>query len=87
MILSEYDRERHMRQVYEEGRAEGERLGREEGERLGREEGERLGREKVFKKALQLLQPLLANGQIEDLEKAVNDPEFQKKLLEEFDIL
>jgi len=95
MILSEYDEERHMRQTYEEGRAEGERLGRAEGERLGRAEGEKLGRaegeklgrEQGIKTTLLLLQRILADGRMEDLEKAVNNPEFQKKLLEEFDIL
>lgn len=45
------------------------------------EEGENAGKSKVN----ELFKRLLAAGRLEDFKRSVDDPEFQKKLFEEFD--
>lgn len=62
--IYEYDEERHMRFVREEGRDEGRSEGQED--------------------ILALMQRLFAAGRMEDAQRAAEDKEFCKKLLEEF---
>ena len=65
------------------GREEGERIGREEGERIGREEGERIGREEGAKQINELHKRLIELGRIDDLKRAVEDSDYQGRLLKE----
>ena len=70
MSIYEYDEERHMRQTRAEGYEDGEAAGMKKGE-------DRINR----------LNSILAKqNRTEDIIKAANDPEYQKKLLEEFSI-
>ena len=70
MSIYEYDEERHMRQTRAEGDEDGEAAGMKKGE-------DRINR----------LNSILAKqNRTEDIIKAANDPEYQKKLLEEFSI-
>ena len=90
MSIYEYDEERHMRQTraegYEDGEAagikKGEAIGRKQGEIIGRQQGEEIGRNQIN----QLTIILAERNRTEDIIKAANDPEYQKKLLEEFSL-
>jgi predicted transposase/invertase (TIGR01784 family) len=58
----------------------------EKGKKIGKELGEKIG-EKRGKELLNLLnQKLVSDQRIDDLVRATTDPEFQKKLLEEYNI-
>ena len=59
------------------------RIGREEGERIGREEGERIGREEGAKQINELHKRLIELGRIDDLKRAVEDSDYQERLLKE----
>ena len=59
------------------------RIGREEGERIGREEGERIGREEGAKQINELHKRLIELGRIADLKRAVEDSDYQGRLLKE----
>ena len=59
------------------------RIGREEGERIGREEGERIGREEGAKQINELYKRLIELGRIDDLKRAVEDSDYQGRLLKE----
>ena len=59
------------------------RIGREEGERIGREEGERIGREEGAKQINELHKRLIELGRIDDLKRAVEDSDYQGRLLKE----
>ena len=74
MSIYEYDEERHMRQTRAEGY--------EDGEAAGMKKGEAAGMERIN----QLNIVLAKQNRTEDIIKAANDPEYQKKLLEEFSI-
>ena len=79
MILTEYDEQAHIKSEkeisYEEGKAEGLKAGREE----GREEGE-----DALAKLIKCLQE---DARIEDINKALSDKEYRKKLMQEYNIL
>jgi len=60
-----------------------ERIGLAKGLAEGLEKGLEKGQERL-NKVNQLTTLLLENGRIEDLKRAAVEPEFQKKLLEEF---
>ena len=90
MSIYEYDEERHMRQTraegYEDGEAagmkKGEEIGMRQGKIIGRQEGEKIGTNRIN----QLTLILASQNRTEDIIKAANDPEYQKKLLEEFSL-
>ena len=60
----------------------GRKIGREEGRTEGRAEGETLGVSRIN----QLIFELSKHGRTDDIVKAAADAEYQKKLLEEFDL-
>ena len=60
----------------------GRKIGIEEGRVAGRAEGETLGVSRIN----QLILELSKHGRTEDIVKAAADEEYQKKLLEEFDL-
>ena len=70
MSIYEYDEERHMRQTRAEGYEDGEAAGRQQGM-------DRINQLTIF---------LAEQNRTEDIIKAANDPEYQKKLLEEFSL-
>ena len=72
--IYEYDEERHMKTVRQEGREEG----RQEGRQEGRKEGE--------DKTVQLFQKLMDDKRDEDLKRALSDQEYRKKLYREYGI-
>ena len=74
MSIYEYDEERHMRQTRAEGY--------EDGEAAGMIKGEAIGRQQINQ--LNIL--LEEQNRTVDIIKAANDPEYQKKLLEEFSL-
>ena len=74
MSIYEYDEERHMRQTRAEGY--------EDGEAAGMKKGEVIGMDRIN----QLTIILAKLNRTEDIIKAASDPEYQKKLLEEFSL-
>ena len=70
------------------GQERGERIGQERGERIGQERGERIGQERGEKTGRQalsaLLQMLLQEGRTEDINRVLQDNEYQEKLLQEY---
>ena len=70
------------RRGIEAGRKIGRQEGREEGRQEGRKEGETLGVSRIN----QLILELSKRGRTDDIVKAAADEEYQKKLLEEFDL-
>ena len=68
MSIYEYDEERHMRQTRAEGYEEGEAIGLQKGE----------------SRINQLNLILIKQNRADDIVKATADPDYQKKLLEEF---
>ena len=71
--LSHYDLEYTMRKREEQGL--------EQGIAIGEERGIAIGEERMN----DLYSWLFANGRDEDVKKAISDPEYRKKLFEEFD--
>ena len=69
-----------MRQTRAEGYEDGEAAGRKIGEEIGRQQGEEIGTNRIN----QLTIILAKENRTEDIIKAANDPEYQRKLLEEF---
>ena len=84
--IYEYDEERHMRQVLEEGREEGCKEGREEGRKEGREEGREEGRRESEERMSRLILALDKSGRLAESVRAVSDPEYLHKLFREFGI-
>lgn len=86
MLLTEYDeraeREYLRKEAIELGLEEGREKGLKEGRREGRREGIRQGEERI----ILLMQRLLESNRMDDMRKALEDREYQKKLLKEFDI-
>ena len=78
MSIYEYDEERHMRQTRAEGYEDGEAAGMKKGEEIGIKKGEY--------RINQLTIILAKNNRTDDIIKAANDKEYQKKLLEEFSL-
>lgn len=82
MSIYEYDEERHMRQTRAEGYEDGKAAGMKKGEEIGRKRGEVFGMDRINQLTI-----ILANqNRTEDIIKAANDSEYQKKLLEEFSL-
>ena len=62
------------------GQERGERIGQERGDRIGQERGEKTGRQALSA----LLQKLLQEGRTEDINRVLQDNEYQEKLLQEY---
>ena len=62
------------------GQERGERIGQERGERIGQERGEKTGRQALSA----LLQKLLQEGRTEDINRVLQDNEYQEQLLREY---
>lgn len=61
-----------------------EKAGQERGEKIGQERGEKIG-DKAGRQALSaLLQKLLQEGRTEDINRVLQDNEYQEKLLQEY---
>lgn len=76
--IYEYDEEKHMQIVKEEGRREGHEEGRREGLKEGLQEG--------IANFAELNRLLLAAGRIDDLRRASEDRDFRERLFEEYGI-
>ena len=68
------------------GRSEGRILGINEGRILGIDEGRILGQDEERNRINQLNQNLRKDGRLEDLFRSLDDEEFQKKLLKEYNL-
>ena len=62
------------------GQERGERIGQERGEKIGQERGEKTGRQTLSA----LLQKLLQEGRKEDINRVLQDNEYQEQLLREY---
>ena len=82
MILTTYDKDLYEKTLKEDAREEGREEGLMEGRARGREEGREEGMEYLN----QLNKYLLKSKRYNDLERATEDIEYQKKLLKEFGI-
>ena len=78
----EYETRQRAIRDYNIGMLTAERRGIEAGRKIGREEGETLGVSRIN----QLILELSKLGRTDDIVKAAADREYQKKLLEEFDL-
>ncbi len=78
----EYETRQRAIRDYNIGMLTAERRGIEAGRKIGREEGETLGVSRIN----QLILELSKLGRTDDIVKAAADEEYQKKLLEEFDL-
>ena len=78
MILTTYDKDLYEKTLKEDAREKGREEGRVEGRVEGREEG--------MEYLNQLNKYLLKSKRYNDLERATEDIEYQKKLLKEFGI-
>ena len=87
--MQEYMQE-HADEIREEARAEGLEQGRteglEQGLEQGRTEGLEQGREETTTRLNKLNSCLLSANRLSDLQRALQDTEYQKKLLQEFGI-
>ena len=80
MSLYEYDEERHMRQEREASREEGIKQGIKEGRKEGIKEGRIQGQQRINN----LFSRLVQDNRMKDLERSVQDPQYQEKLLKEY---
>lgn len=83
MSIYEYDEEKHLRMEREDAKADGIAEGIEIGLERGIEQGTELGVQKINQLNLKLCEL----HRTDDMMKAIEDSEYQKKLLEEFGLL
>lgn len=76
------DHNQMMREAEERGREAGERIGREAGEKIGREAGEKRAGERINR----LNSFLMKEKRFEDLERSINDGDYQRQLMEQYGI-
>ena len=81
-VLSEFNEVDYAKMIREEGIEEG----RSEGLEQGRSEGLEQGRTEMLEKINILNQKLIMDKRNDDLLRSFKDKEFQKKLLEEYNI-
>jgi hypothetical protein len=94
VVLSTFDQENHDRILKEDslekgkkiGKELGEKIGEKRGEKRGKELGQKIGKEEMNQQMNQLILHLKKDNRIDDLIRSATDPEFQKKLLEEYSI-
>jgi hypothetical protein len=82
VVLSTFDQENHDRILKEDSLEKGKKIGEKIGEMRGKELGEKRGKEEIN----QLILHLKKDNRMDDLIRSVTDAEFQKKLLEEYNI-
>ena len=82
----EYETRQRAIRDYNIGMLTAERRGIEAGRKIGREEGRAEGETLGVSRINQLILELSKHGRTEDIVKAAADEEYQKKLLEEFDL-
>lgn len=80
--IFEYNEERHLQQERDEAWSKGREAGREEGRELGREEGKEVGEKRIN----MLNDCLIRENRMEDLRRSIVDVEYQKRLMEEYEI-
>jgi flagellar biosynthesis/type III secretory pathway protein FliH len=86
VVLSTFDQENHDRILKEDSLEKGKKIGKELGEKIGEKRGKELGKEEMNQQMNQLILHLKKDNRIDDLIRSATDPEFQKKLLEEYKI-
>jgi hypothetical protein len=90
VVLSTFDQENHDRILKEDslekGKKLGEKIGEKRGEKRGKELGEKIGEKRGKEEMNQLILHLKKDNRIDDLICSATDAEFQKKLLEEYNI-
>ncbi|MDY3056198.1 MAG: PD-(D/E)XK nuclease family transposase [Mediterraneibacter faecis] len=82
----EYETRQRAIRDYNIGMLTAERRGIESGRKIGREEGRAEGETLGVSRINQLILELSKHGRTDDIVKAAADEEYQKKLLEEFDL-
>ena len=82
----EYETRQRAIRDYNIGMLTAERRGIEAGRKIGREEGRAEGETLGVSRINQLILELSKFGRTDDIVKAADDEEYQKKLLEEFDL-
>lgn len=85
MLLTEFNEKKYRRLMMQEGREEGLEIGREEGREIGREEGREIGREEGQQQLNDLYSTLLNANRMDDMKRAMEDKEYRKKLLAEYE--
>ncbi len=83
VCIFEYNEELHLKNIKEEGIEEGVKKGIEIGHSQGIKEGISQGEDRLA----QLLQALNKTGRLEDAGRAISDPEYRRKLYQEFDLV
>jgi hypothetical protein len=78
VVLSTFDQENHDRILKEDSLEKGKKIG----EKIGEKRGKELGKEEMN----QLILHLKKDNRMDDLIRSATDAEFQKKLLEEYNI-
>ncbi len=84
MCLFEYDQEKHLKDTYEEGVEEGEKIGEARGIEIGTARGEargiEIGTAQGEKRMACLIQKLVEQNRTEDLVRATKDSAFREQL-------
>ena len=75
-----------LQEAYDDEREEGRKEGREEGREEGRKEGRKEGKEEERNGLNRIYSTLFKQGRVEDVQRAVSDPEYLKRIMDEFGI-
>ena len=82
MCLTQYDEEKTMRLLKEEGREEG----REEGILIGEQRGERKGKKDGQNTILVLLKKLTEDGRLNEIDQVIASEEYRETLFKQYNI-
>lgn len=86
MLLEEFDVDKFVRTIRQEGIQIGLRQGMQQGIQQGTEQGIKQGTERGIDRVNRLTRLLLEQGRIEDLQRSSEDAEYQRTLFHEFDL-
>ena len=98
MLLTDFDEKKYRKMLREEARQEGWEQGKEEGKEEGRKEGIEEGRkegieegkeegiETATKRINRLNKCLIQDERFDDLRRSAEDADYQKRLIEEYNI-
>ena len=94
MLLTDFDEKKYRKMLREEARQEGWEQGKEEGRKEGtkegreerREDGKEEGREAATKRINRLNKCLIQDERFDDLRRSAEDVDYQKRLIEEYNI-
>ena len=94
MLLTDFDEKKYRKMLREEARQEGWEQGKEEGRKEGRKEGREEGREEgkeegieaATKRINRLNKCLIQDERFDDLRRSAEDVDYQKRLIEEYNI-